>query len=79
MASVASTLFKHSERLNLVKVVQRPQHSILPPEYVSTNPVGNEFRQLVSDVFTCWHGEYVVEFFQGALFGFYIMVVRRMK
>jgi hypothetical protein len=63
MTLMASTLFKHGKWLDLVKVVQWPQDGVLPPEYVSANPVGNEFRQLVVNVFTRWYGEYVVEFF----------------
>ena len=54
-----NALFKHSERFNFVKVVQRFKFDFLEKD-VTANPVRKEFFDLVGYMFRCWNSENII-------------------
>ena len=54
-----NALFKHSERFNFVKVIQRFKFDFLEKD-VTANPVRKEFLDLVGYMFRCWNSKDII-------------------
>ena len=65
-----SPFLKHSDRLDLVKVIQRLEVHVLSQENVSLDPVRQKGVELVAGVFPSGDGKDVVELFERSLFCF---------
>lgn len=64
------TLLKYRNTFYFLKVVERLQLRVLAEEHPAVDPVREEFRELVVDVFRCWYSEDIVKFLESALLGF---------
>lgn len=57
----------YSNRLNLIKVVQRLENCIFAEQDPALEEVGEEDFSLVWHVLRCWDGKNIVEFLLGSL------------